>query len=156
MKVIIRPLIPDDATTSWKWRNDPLIWKYTEKRPDRIIIKEIEVEWLKNSLQRKNEHRFAICVGSQMDYVGNVQLTDITGEDAQLHIFIGDRRFHGMGIGTKATRLLLNYAFTTLNLKSVYLYVNPNNEYALKLFKTCGFRIIEEIKDQLKMVIENE
>lgn len=154
MKVTIRPLIITDAKTSWKWRNDPLVWKYTENRPDRIITREIELEWLRNALLRKNEHRFAICVGEEMDYVGNVQLNDITGIDAHLHIFIGERKFQGLGIATQATRLIIDYAFKTLDLKTIYLYVNSKNKNALKLFKSCGFKIIEEKEDQLKMKVE--
>jgi RimJ/RimL family protein N-acetyltransferase len=154
MKVTLRPLIPDDAKTSWKWRNDPLIWKYTINKPDRLITMEIEHKWLKNVLLKKNEQRFAICVGVDMDYIGNVQLTDITKKDAQLHIFIGERKFHSMGIGTQAIKLTIEYAFKTLDLKTIHLYVNSENRNALKLFNRCGFKIIEIKEDQFKMKIE--
>ena len=36
-KVLIRPLEVSDALTSYKWRNDPEIWKYTGSRPDMEI-----------------------------------------------------------------------------------------------------------------------
>jgi diamine N-acetyltransferase len=156
MKVTIRSLIISDAKTSWKWRNDLLLWKYTGNRPDRQITMEIELEWLKGALLRENEHRFAICVGEKKEYIGNVQLTDITKNDAQFHIFIGERKFHGVGIGTQATKLIIDYAFKELDLKTIYLYVNSNNNIAIKTYKKCGFKIIEEKEDELKMTIKNE
>jgi RimJ/RimL family protein N-acetyltransferase len=156
MKVIIRPLTIDHAKTSWKWRNDPSIWKYTGNKPNRPITIKMELEWLRNVLAKENESRFAICVSEEMNYIGNVQLTDITEEDAQFHIFIGEKQFHGMGVGTCATKLLLKYAFNTLNLKNVYLYVNSDNIKAIKSYEKCGFKTIEIHKKNLKMIIKNE
>lgn len=156
MKVTIRPLTIDDAKTSWKWRNDPLIWKYTANKPNQAITKEMELEWLRNTLLNENESRFAICVGEKMNYIGNVQLTDITKEDAQFHIFIGEKQFHGIGIGTSASKLIIEYAFNKLNLKNIYLYVNSNNIEAIKSYEKCGFKTVEIHEKKLKMTIKNE
>ena len=91
--VFIRPLTIQDALVSYRWRNDPEVWKFTGSRPDRYITQEIEIEWAKKVLQDKSSHRFAICVQEEqaVHYVGNIQLTDITAQEGQYHIFIGDR-----------------------------------------------------------------
>ena len=156
MKIAIRPLVLDDAKTSWKWRNDPLIWKYTESKPNRTITIEMETEWLRNVLEKRNETRFAICINEEMNYIGNVQLTDITNDDAQFHIFIGERQFIGMGIGTCATQLIIEYAFNILNLKNIYLYVNSNNINAIKSYEKCAFKTVEIHEKKLKMIIKND
>jgi RimJ/RimL family protein N-acetyltransferase len=153
MKVTIRPLEEADALLSYKWRNNPEIWKYTGNKPDKEITLEIEYEWIRNVLQRQTEKRFAICIGAEMEYIGNVQLTDITEEKAQFHIFIGVNKYHGLGIGTEATKLILDYGFKILRLNEIYLSVNKLNLPAIKSYEKCGFEIISTSEDELIMSI---
>lgn len=154
MFVTIRLLSIDDANISWKWRNDPNIWKYTGDSPKQFVTVDIEREWLKEVLSRENECRFAICIGEEKEYIGNIQLTDIIEKTAQLHIFIGESKYHSKGIGTQSTKLLIDYARKKLNLKYIYLYVNPNNSSAIKMYEKCCFRIVENLENQLKMAID--
>ena len=154
MKVAIRPLEESDALLSYKWRNDSDVWKYTGNKPDKKITLKIEKKWIKTVLGRQNEKRFAICIGDEMEYVGNVQLTDITTYNAQFHIFIGRKKYHGMGIGTKATKLILEYAFKILKIKQIYLKVNPDNIAAVKSYEKCGFEIIERHEKELLMALK--
>jgi RimJ/RimL family protein N-acetyltransferase len=151
MKVSIRPLEEKDAATSYRWRNDPEIWRFTARKPDGKITAEMELEWIKEVLARPNEMRFAICVGDEGEYVGNVQLTNITSEDAQFHIFIGEKQYHGKGIGTEATRLILEYAFGVLMLKQVWLKVTEENTAGLKAYLKCGFQIVARTDSGLLM-----
>jgi RimJ/RimL family protein N-acetyltransferase len=156
MKVRIRPLQELDAAVSYKWRNNPDVWRYTENKPNANVTYEIELNWLRDALKRHNEKRFAICVGEDDYYIGNVQLTDINEKTAQFHIFIGELSCHGMGFGTRATQLLLEYAFSILGLVSVYLFVNKKNIGAIKLYEKCGFVQVEEIGEIKKMEILDE
>jgi RimJ/RimL family protein N-acetyltransferase len=142
MEIYIRPLREEDALTSWKWRNDPEVWKLTGSRPDRYITEELELSWIKRVLQDQSTKRFAICVSGTDKYIGNVQLTDITGECAEFHIFIGDRSCWGKGVSTQATRLILDYAWNVLLLKSVFLCVNKDNVAAIRSYEKNGFTTI--------------
>lgn len=153
MNVYLRPLELNDAKISYLWRQDPLIWFYTGSRPDSLISYEVEKEWLKNALKRENEIRFAICAGNTGEYVGNVQLTNISQEEAEFHIFIGKRDFHNKGIGTKATKLILEYAQMIKKLKRVYLWVNKENKSAIRSYKNAGFIEDEQQREQLKFLI---
>ena len=137
MNVVIRPLVKEDANISYKWRNNPEIWKYTGSRPDREITLDIELEWIENVLHRENEKRFAILVDNV--YVGNTQLTSITDESAVFHIFIGDTKYWGKGVASKAMDLLMNFAKNELNLEKLILTVNQENKSALNLYKRKGF-----------------
>lgn len=155
MNITIRLLGESDAKTSYIWRSDPEIWRFTGSKPNLNVSYEIEQDWIKTVLKRKDEIRFAICVGSQNEYVGNVQLTKITTEDAEFHIFIGKKEFHNQGIGSKATDLILQYAFDNLNLQNVFLFVNKDNIAAIKSYKKCGFKEIETSENELKLIIKN-
>jgi RimJ/RimL family protein N-acetyltransferase len=140
MKVTLRPLDEHDAETSFRWRNDARVWQFTGNRPETEITLEIERDWIRNVLARTNEKRFAICIGDAQQYVGNVQLTNITSNDAEFHIFIGEVAAHGKGVGTQATQRILDYARDALGLQQVYLSVHPDNVSAIRAYEKCGFQ----------------
>ena len=84
--VIIRPLRIEDAKTSYKWRNDKEVFKYTGNSYNKYIPYETELEWIQRVIKNSNEYRCAILVDDV--YVGNIYLIDINGESAEYHIFI--------------------------------------------------------------------
>jgi RimJ/RimL family protein N-acetyltransferase len=139
--VRIRPLEVRDALTSYRWRNDPEVWRHTASQPDRRITPEIETEWLRRALHAADAQRFAICVGEPGGeaYVGNIQLTDIDGESAQYHVFVGDRAHWGRGVATRATAAILRHAFDVLHLERVWLTVARANTPAVQLYRRAGF-----------------
>ncbi|MBR5237253.1 MAG: GNAT family N-acetyltransferase [Paludibacteraceae bacterium] len=144
MRVSIRPLQESDALVSYKWRNDPEVFKYTGNVYNNIITLETELAWIRRVIQNENEYRCAILVDDE--YVGNIYLTDITRTTAAYHIFIGNKDFWGKGVARTASELILEYAFDVLKLEYVYLRVKRENERALWLYKSLGF-IIEESDD---------
>ena len=152
-KVFIRFLEEGDAKLSWKWRNDPEIWKQTGQKPDKHISYEMELEWIQKKLQRHNELRFAICEKQTGAYIGNVQLTDINGYDAALHIFIGVKEKWGKGYGTEATKLMVEYGLGILQLQSVYLDVKKDNIAAITAYARTGFADVFEYDHYRRMAI---
>lgn len=147
--VKIRPLEEHHAETSYQWRNNPEIWKYTFNRPDRTITPEIEKEWIRKVIRNKNERRFAIYYGN--DYVGNIYLTSITVHDAYYGIFLGDLRFAGKGIAMEASRQIIDYAKNELHLAEIFLRVKKENKAAYSLYLKLGFQVIESVDDYYKM-----
>jgi len=152
-KIYLRLLKETDAAISWKWRNDPEVWKHTGNKPDRVITYEIELDWIRNVLNRNDEIRFAICEKDTDNYIGNVQLTSLNSNDAEFHIFIGDKKFWGRGFGSAATRLMVEYGFETLKLKSIFLDVKEVNLPAIKAYYNVGFRSISRHDGYSRMVI---
>lgn len=152
----LRLLRIEDAETSYKWRNNSEIWKYTPFNPKGPITPEIEREWLTNTLNRKDQRRFAICVQPDDKYVGNVQLLDINEVDAEFHLFIGESDYWGMGIGGKATMLTLDYAFHILNLSRVRLTVDKHNLAAIKVYRKQGFVEVADNQNVLTMEVSPE
>lgn len=138
MKVEIRLLQESDAYTSYMWRNDPDVFKYTGNVYENIITLETELEWIRRVIKNENEYRCAILVDGE--YVGNIYLTDITDTMAEYHIFLGNKNFWGKGIAKKASELILEYAFDVLNLKNIYLKVRKENKSAVLLYNSLGFR----------------
>jgi diamine N-acetyltransferase len=141
--IYLRPLVLDDAKVSYLWRNNPLIWKYSRFDPKTTITLSTEINWLAESLKRKDELRFAICIEESHSYIGNVQLIKINNIDAEFHLFIGDTSCWGKGIGRKATELLLNYAFQEMKLQKVNLEVHKDNSPAIAIYNRQGFKYKE-------------
>jgi diamine N-acetyltransferase len=126
-KVYIRPLQVEDALVSYKWRNDPKIWRFTGSRPDRYITPEMETSWITSVLKRENEKRFAICLCENDQYIGNVFFTDIKNNECQGHIFIGEVKYWGKDRAYEGGWLALAYMFTQLKLELVYMEMHKNN-----------------------------
>ena len=125
--VYLRPLQVEDALTSYQWRNDPIIWRFTGARPDRYVTPEMETEWLTSALRRENEKRFAICLCEGNKYIGNVFFTDIKNNEGQLHIFIGDVQFWGKNRAWESSWLALEQGFIHLDFGLVYMEMHRNN-----------------------------
>lgn len=140
-KIYIRPLVENDAETSYRWRNDDEVWKHTGSRPDKEITIKMEREWIQKVLARPDEKRFAICLKETNEYIGNVQLTEINSYEAEFHIFIGEKKFWGKGLGTAATNSAVEYAFKNLNLQCVYLFVKKENIAAIRAYEKAEFKI---------------
>jgi RimJ/RimL family protein N-acetyltransferase len=72
--------------------------------------------------------------------VGTAGLLDIghANGTAEFAIFIGERR--GQGIGTEATRLVLDFAFHVLQLRNVLLETLEWNVAGLTAYERAGFR----------------
>lgn len=151
-KVYIRPLEIEDASVSFKWRNDSEVWSFTGSRPDREITYEIELEWVKKVLKEETSRRFAIIVDET--YVGNIQLTDINKQSAEYHIFIGEKSFWGKGISILATYEILHYAKEEIGLQNVYLSVREDNIYAVKSYIKSFFTKISEENGWIKMICD--
>ncbi len=151
--VSIRPLVLEDAHTSVLWRNNPAIWKTTISAPNREIKIEDELNWMKKILSETDSKRFAIVV--EGNYIGNVQLTNIENNESYFGVFIGDQAYWGKGIGTIATKKILEFAFNELNLKRIKLRVKKDNSNAFHIYQKLGFETIREEEGIIFMQLMN-
>lgn len=67
----------------------------------------------------------------------------------ELRILLIDPNALGKGIGTEATRLLVDYAFTRLNAHRVWLGVNAENIGAIKCYEKVGFKHEGALRDEI-------
>lgn len=155
MKVSIRKLTIEDANISFLWRKDKEVFQYTDQMNGEDITIEDERQWIKISLEDRNAVYFAIIANNL--YVGNIFITDINTKTPYFHIYIGEKTLWNKQIGYKSSSCLMDYAFNTLHLKRLYLYVHKKNIYAKKLYKKLGFYFdspYDETWDRL--VLENK
>ena len=75
--------------------------------------------------------------------IGAVRLDNVDLEDRRASLAIGmvDPDAMDKGYGTEAIRLVLGFAFKTLNLHRVSLRVLAYNQRAIRAYEKCGFRV---------------
>ena len=75
------------------------------------------------------------------DLIGSCGLYEIfwPGRRAEFRIMIGEPEALGQGHGTRATRMVVDYAFLRANMEVVHLGVNADNVAAVRAYENAGF-----------------
>ena len=132
------------------WFNDPEVRRGLAHRG--VVNVEAEERWFESMTEAGGAPRpsgvaFAIHAADDAKLVGACSLEDIDHNflRADFGIFLGRRR--GEGIGTDATRLVLDWAFGILGLRNVMLETYDFNDAARRAYERAGFRVIGRRRD---------
>jgi diamine N-acetyltransferase len=138
--VELAALRDDDSPLLYEWINDRDL--VTLSAPFREVARAEHDEWFELVRRRQDMRIFGIRLLDGDRLVGSCQLHSIdpVHGSAELQIRIGSGDARGRGVGTEATRLLLEYGFEQLDLHRIYLYVFESNDPARRLYARAGFR----------------
>lgn len=153
-EIYLRPLRVEDASTSYRWRNDSELWKYTGNRPDRVVTEEMEREWAAAVIGDATRINFAICEARSGKYIGNIYMVHVANQEGELGLFIGDRSAHGHGYGEMALEALKEVVRCKFHLRRINIRVREENIAACKTYLQCGACVIGRDGDWLLMTIE--
>ncbi len=140
-KVYLRPLDLADAPTLTTWLNDPEVTRYLLlHRPLTLLAEEA---FLRKMSESEHDIVLGIVAREPEQFIGATGLhqLDARNRHVQFGIVLGEKSAWGKGYGTEATRLMVRYAFETLNLNRVWLHVYEYNERAVRAYQKAGFRI---------------
>jgi diamine N-acetyltransferase len=136
-----------------RWFNDPEVRRGLAHRG--IVNEDAETAWYERMTAAAGEPRptevpFAIHDAADGELVGVCGLENIDHNfsRADFGIVLGQRR--GIGIGTDATRLVLDWAFTIIGLHNVMLESYTYNEQAIRAYERAGFRVIGTRRDAVR------
>ena len=140
-RIYLSPINPDDLEIYTKWINDPEVSLWIGLHA-RLISLPKERDTLERMAKNDDDFIFAIVANDGDRLLGNIGLHQISRNyrHATLGIFLGEAEDRSKGYGAEAIRLLLGYAFKTLNLHSVELTVNSTNARAIACYKKAGFK----------------
>ena len=98
---------------------------------------------------------FTICTVEPDEPIGCTSFVriDWVGRMATFYIAIAEKKNWSMGYGKEATRLMVDYAFATLNMNRIQLHVSVENERAISVYEKIGF--IEEGRLRQAMYFDN-
>ena len=74
-------------------------------------------------------------------HIGNCGIRILSQEkkECTLWIYIGNTSLQNHGIGTTATKLMIENAFNLLDMRHIIIHVAAYNDRALRMYKTLGF-----------------
>lgn len=152
--IYLRALEPNDLEFIYAVENNESIWEVsnTQTPYSRFLIK----QYLKNThqdLYEAKQLRLAICKDQDFPAVGLIDLFDFDPKNnrAGVGILIQNQEERNIGIGTEALGLLIQFAFTQLNLHQLYANIDSENNSSLTLFTKFEFQKIG-IKKQWNLV----
>jgi RimJ/RimL family protein N-acetyltransferase len=110
-------------------------------------------EWIRTMIETGKAVQFIIEEKVNVRPVGSTYFRDINYdyEKAEFGVFIGEEDAIGLGYGTEAAALMLDYAFNTLNLHKVFLRFVSTNNAAEKSYLKAGFVREAYLKDEVKI-----
>lgn len=142
-RIILREFEKEDLGHMRMWVNDP---ETVDNLSDIFLYPHTVNEsqrWLDSVLEGKSEMKcFVIAEKATGRYIGQLGIAKIDWRSrvGELGIVIGDRELRGKGYGSEAIRLLLEFAFDTLNLHRMELTTYEFNTAGHRCYLKCGFR----------------
>ena len=135
-KVSLRDFSERDIENKIEWINNPANNTYLHYEIPLNYDKTLQ--WF---LNKDNSKRVDCIIEYEGEPVGVIGLLAIDNQNskAEYYITVGNEKYKNRGIATKASFLLLEYAFNDLFLNKVYLNVDADNEIACKLYEKIGF-----------------
>jgi RimJ/RimL family protein N-acetyltransferase len=96
--------------------------------------------WVEFHRNAKDEVLYVITDGADtaIGHVGLYKIDPRIGM-AEFAIVIGDKSRWGKGLGRACTRFMIEYGFSQLNLRRIYLEVLETNPRAADLYRSLGF-----------------
>lgn len=141
-QVILRELDRSDLPVLNEWRaNKDLVAQLGGNF--HYVNSEVDDKWFDQYLSSRSVNiRLAICRHDTDAFIGVVYLLNIDwlNRNAEFAIQIGEPSEQNRGVGSEATRLMLDHAFADLNLHRIYLTVLTTNQRAIAMYEKLGFQ----------------
>jgi len=143
--IYLRALEPEDLEFVYAIENDESIWEVsnTQTPYSKFLIR----QYLENAHQdiyEAKQLRLAICKNDSDAAIGLIDLFDFDPRNkrAGIGIVIQNQEERSQGFGKESLQLLIDFAFTQLQLHQLFANIGMDNESSLNLFATFGFQKI--------------
>lgn len=138
-RLILEPLSQKHVSERYlSWLNDPEVYRYLESGGNYTMSQLIDYVV---DAEKKDIYFWAISLKENKKHIGNIKIDPIqtrhqTGEYA---IMMGDQAEWAKGYAQEASLKIIDFAFSTLQLRKITLGVVQNNTSAVKLYEKLGF-----------------
>lgn len=142
MNIKLRDLVQSDKKYFFLWIKDKDVIKYSLSVFQKMNNTNEISHWFDTLLSDKSSYNKGIVDienGKLIGYAGITQINEIN-LSGEYFIFIGDKSYHGKGIGTFVTKEIVKYGFQVLGLNRIMLTVSEKNIEAIKAYKNANFK----------------
>lgn len=138
--IVLRRHTRDNLAEFLRWYQDPEVSRLTRYQDGPMRPEEIERFFLTRAIGA-DTLAMAIHVKADSRLIGSCAFSQVDGDNgsALFHITIGEHDCWGLGYGSEATALMVDHAFSALNLHRVALSVFAFNERAVRAYTRVGF-----------------
>jgi RimJ/RimL family protein N-acetyltransferase len=138
--VVLRRHKPENIRAFRRWYADPEVARLTRFGLTPLSNEELD-RFFYSRVIGTDSLSMAIHVRETDELIGTCAFSGLDGDNGStlFHITIGEHDAWGRGYGTEATELMLEHAFTRLDLHRVALTVFEFNERAIRSYEKCGF-----------------
>ncbi len=140
-RLYIRPLKESDAMGNYpNWFNDKEVCKYNS-HGDTLYTQDMAKKYIQTVNNDDRYQIFAIIDKATQKHIGNISLQSIDkkNKNAEFAIILGEKEFWNKGYAYEASKLILEYGFTTLLLHRIYCGTSILNLPMQKLALKLGF-----------------
>ena len=148
INITLRPITIADAPAMFDSLSDAESMRLTGTQQT-FTLAQVQ-RYFANIADADDRADYAITRNGEPDYMGEAVLNDIdwTNGTANFRIALASQAYFGQGYGTEATRLIIDYGFTILNLHRIELEVYDFNSRAHHVYEKVGF-VQEGIKREV-------
>lgn len=156
-KVTLRPIEAADAEAMWEAVNDPEGNDLTATTA--TFTREQVADWCASRADQDHRLDLAIVENATGEYAGEVVLNefDPATESANFRIALRGPAWYGRGLGSEATRLLVEHGLQRVGLSRITLGVLARNQRARRAYRKAGFheagRWIEGGEEWVEMAV---
>ena len=137
-RVILRPVSADDVAGLMDLLADPEGNRLTGTHAE--FDEETARRWYATRGEQEDRLDLAVVDRATGEYAGEVVLNDLDRDNRSCGFRIGLRPgFQDRGLGSEATRLILDHAFDVLGLHRIELEVYAFNPRARRVYERAGF-----------------
>lgn len=147
--IYLRALEPEDLEFLYQLENNPEIWEISNTvTPYSKHVLKLYLENAHRDIYDVKQLRLCICDAAGRA-VGLIDLFDFDPKNhrAGLGIVVLEEKKRNKGVGAEAIKLVMEYAFATLELRQLFANVIEDNQASIHLFKKLGFQEVGIKKD---------
>jgi aminoglycoside 6'-N-acetyltransferase len=159
-ELFIRRMNHNDFYLMVKWLNDQKVLEFYDEQPSSLdTVKQ------KYGPRIEGKHYVIPCIveykNEPIGYIQYYEIPEIElkkyGYKGSNHIygidqFIGETHLWGIGIGTSMIQMMIDYLSDKKGASRVVLEVKKNNHRAISSYKKCGFRVVKDLNNDLRLM----
>lgn len=146
--ISLRALEPTDLDFLFNTENNELFWEISSTQtPYSKYILQKYIENSHQNIYEAKQYRFVIC-NTKNSAVGLIDLFDFNPQHKRVGVGIVLNPEHqNNGYGSEALELVIDYAFTYLNVHQIFANITSNNTQSIQLFEKFNFEKVGIKKD---------